>query len=191
MKGKNMKKILLIALSMLMAMNCSGCATLLGGIIGYQSGEAVAGAAIGAAIDIAGGISNSNKEKERKLERKEREKEEELERKESINIYTEEGYIRVGSISTQGRNFGDSLKNRFDSLGWKYTETTDTEARETRVIKRVIECTTTDNKEFTLELLREDNQDLLVFIKPDEPNTEFQSMITSQIGIWIRDIAGQ
>ena len=43
----------------------------------------------------------------------------------------------------------------------------------------------------TLELLREEDQDLLVFVKPTEPNIEFQSMITSQIGIWIRDIAGQ
>jgi len=37
---------------------CSGCATILGGIIGHQSGEAVAGAAIGAAIDFGDDIVN-------------------------------------------------------------------------------------------------------------------------------------
>ncbi len=33
---------------------CSGCATILGGIIGHQSGELCAGLAIGAAVDFGG-----------------------------------------------------------------------------------------------------------------------------------------
>ena len=37
---------------------CSGCATILGGIIGHQSGELAAGLAIGAAVDFGDNIIN-------------------------------------------------------------------------------------------------------------------------------------
>ncbi len=37
---------------------CSGCATILGGIIGHQSGELAAGLAIGAAVDFGDNIVN-------------------------------------------------------------------------------------------------------------------------------------
>jgi hypothetical protein len=45
---------LLLAITLLI---CSGCGTILGGIIGYQSGELCAGMAIGAAVDFGGDIA--------------------------------------------------------------------------------------------------------------------------------------
>lgn len=53
-----MFKSLFLLLSLaVIALSCSGCATLLGGIIGYQSGELCAGMAIGAAVDFSGDIA--------------------------------------------------------------------------------------------------------------------------------------
>jgi hypothetical protein len=43
---------LLLLLLAAVAIQCSGCATILGGIIGYQSAELCAGLAIGAAVDF-------------------------------------------------------------------------------------------------------------------------------------------
>jgi hypothetical protein len=52
-----MIKRLLCALSLsVVALQCSGCATILGGIIGYQSAELCAGLAIGAAVDFTDDI---------------------------------------------------------------------------------------------------------------------------------------
>ena len=48
--------VLLLTLSVI-GLTCSGCATILGGIIGYQSGELAAGLAIGAAIDFGDDIA--------------------------------------------------------------------------------------------------------------------------------------
>ncbi len=184
-----MKKLILAVVLILVAFNCSGCMTILGGIIGYQSGEAVAGAAIGAGIDITFGVISRIHQKEEEKKQQEKEKEREIERKEAIKIYPEEGYIRVGSISAEGKIYGDELKRKFDNIGWQYSEVS--KERSNDISKRVFSCKTSDNKEFTLELMRETNQDLLIFIKPAEPNKEFQSMATSQVGIWIREIAGQ
>ncbi len=53
-----MLKPLFLSLSLaIITLTCSGCATILGGIIGYQSGEACAGMAIGAAVDFSGDIA--------------------------------------------------------------------------------------------------------------------------------------
>ncbi|MBN1974780.1 MAG: hypothetical protein JW787_14160 [Sedimentisphaerales bacterium] len=186
-----MKKMLLAGVLMLAGIHCTGCATIVGGIIGYQSGEAVAGAAIGAAIDITGAIISNIEHKEEEQKREIQEKEREIKRKEAIKIYAEEGYIRVGSISATGKMYGEELKRKFDNIGWQYTEVTEKPSREDALTKRVFQCQTTDDKKFTLELLREKNQDLLVFIKPAEANKELQSMVTSQVGIWVREIAGQ
>jgi hypothetical protein len=186
-----MKKLLLIAVLMLAAFNFSGCATIAGSIIGYQSGELAAGAAIGAAIDITGAVLAGMHQKEAEKKQEEKNKEREKKINESINIYTEEGYIRVGKISAEGRNFGEEFRKKFDNIGWRYSETTERPSLTEKIVKRVFICKTTDDKEFTLELLRETNQDLLVFIKPTDANKELQSMVTSQVGIWIREIAGQ
>lgn len=51
-------KILMWAGAVFVCLYCSGCATILGGIIGYQSNEMWAGAAIGAALDFGGDIAN-------------------------------------------------------------------------------------------------------------------------------------
>jgi len=54
----SLMKTFALCVVLLACLCCSGCATILGGIIGYQSGELVAGAAIGAALDFGGDIAN-------------------------------------------------------------------------------------------------------------------------------------
>ena len=51
-----LKQVIFISLLSVVAFTCGGCATILGGIIGYQSGEMVAGMAIGAAVDFGDDI---------------------------------------------------------------------------------------------------------------------------------------
>ena len=186
-----MKKMLLMTLLILIAVYGSGCATILGGIIGYQSGEAVAGAAIGAAIDITSAISSHAQQNKSRKEQKERDKELEQKHKEAIKIYDEEGYIRVGSIVAENKNIADRLQQRFDDLNWKYIEITDKPDRKDQISRRVFQIKLVDQKEFTLELFSEKNRDLLIFIKPAEPDREFQSMLTSQIGLWMQKISEQ
>lgn len=56
-KETKMTTRLLCALSLsVVSLQCSGCATILGGIIGYQSAELCAGLAIGAAVDFSDDI---------------------------------------------------------------------------------------------------------------------------------------
>jgi hypothetical protein len=53
-----MLKSLLLSLTLAtITLSCSSCATILGGIIGHQSGELCAGLAIGAAVDFSGDIA--------------------------------------------------------------------------------------------------------------------------------------
>lgn len=184
-----MKKVLLVCVLIMVAVNCSGCMTILGGIIGYQSGEALAGAAIGAGIDITGTIISHMHNKEKEKKQQEEQKEREIKLKEAIKIFPEEGFVRVGSISAGGKIYSEELKKKFDNMGWQYSEVSNEQSPE--ISKKTFACKTSENKEFTLELMRETNQDLLIFIKPAETNKEFQSMVTSQVGIWIREIAGQ
>jgi len=52
-----MQRGLCLLFLVVVALQCSGCATILGGIIGYQSAELCAGLAIGAAVDFGDDIA--------------------------------------------------------------------------------------------------------------------------------------
>lgn len=52
-----MRKGLVSAFLIVICLHCNGCATLLGGIIGYQSAELCAGLAIGAAVDFGDDVA--------------------------------------------------------------------------------------------------------------------------------------
>jgi len=52
-----LKQIIFLLTLSVIGLTCSGCATILGGIIGYQSGELAAGLAIGAAVDFGDDIA--------------------------------------------------------------------------------------------------------------------------------------
>ncbi|MBN2063294.1 MAG: hypothetical protein JW745_00715 [Sedimentisphaerales bacterium] len=56
-----MKKVIVSLLLIILTLNCSGCFSIVGSIIGYQSGELLAGLLIGAGIDAGVAIANEAK----------------------------------------------------------------------------------------------------------------------------------
>ena len=85
-----------------MTIACSGCFTALGAIIGYQSGELVAGALIGAGIDTGIVISD-------KLE----------ENSEDLAIELDKGKISA-RIAGNGPDYIKYVEEAFDAEGWGY-----------------------------------------------------------------------
>jgi len=167
-----MKKILLIVLMVLSTIHLSGCATIIGGIIGHQSGEAVAGAAIGAAVDTICLLSK-------------RAKKEEI--KKSVKVHPELGYIRVGSIAAKKKNVETNLKKRFQETHWTLEQMeTQSQGKEISIIK--YQCKTYKGKNFIMEITKEQRQDLRIYIKLDEENNEDRGLITSQVGLWVKEM---
>lgn len=115
-----LKSILLVLVLAIIALTSSGCATILGGIIGYQSGELAAGLAIGAAVDfgddIVRGIGQMTAKQEN-LRRDFLEKSDfDSERGEitlPINPFNQQ---RVGEITQK-------LQNKFIENGWDWRRT--------------------------------------------------------------------
>ena len=173
-----MSKVLLAAILALMMVYASGCATILGGIIGHQSGEAVAGAAIGAAVDFGGGIVNAvggmlGADK----------------KKDTVKVCSELGYIRIAGSITKSKNLTKQLHKKFEEVSWQWSETAG-ESSDKEISNLIYRCRTTEGREFTLEFFSEERQDLRIYIKPAEESKELRSMLTSQIGIWTSDIIG-
>lgn len=168
-----MKKFFLAVILTTITVSSSGCATIIGGIIGYQSGEAVAGAAIGAAIDIVSHISEAEKEKQKK---------------ENVKIFPDMGYLRIDNRTAQNRNLTDKLLEKFQTLGWQYNEIKSDSADGNAISSRIWQCRAADSREFTLEVFNEKSQDLRIYVRPSQENPEFKSMLTSQIGFWVQEI---
>ena len=79
---------------------------------------------------------------------------------------------------------------KFDIIGWQYSEDKEATTLGDEISRKIFECRTTDDRQFRLSIIRERDQDIILLIEPDERNNEYQSMVTSQIGIWVREIAG-
>ena len=99
---KYTRNVIMAVLLISMTVGCGGCFTALGAIIGYQSGEILAGALIGAGIDAGIGLA------------------EEADRQsENLTIEPEKGRI-FAKISCNGVDFTDSIEKAFDGEGWNY-----------------------------------------------------------------------
>ncbi len=144
-----MKKILLIVLMVLSTIHVSGCATILGGIIGHQSGEAAAGVAIGAGVDVICALSGMAKKEEIKK---------------SVKVHPELGYIRVGSIAAKKKNVETDLKKRFQETHWTL-EKVETQSPEKEISVIKYQCKTYKGKNFIMEITKEQRQDLRIYIK--------------------------
>ena len=171
-----MRTITLIAVSVVAAICLSGCATIVGGIIGHQSGEAVAGAAIGAAFDfgddVVGTIGAVFKGKEEQ---------------EKIKIYSDSAYIRVDRSIAGRRNVTKKLQKKFDDVSWHWGEGS-RQSTDKEVSQTAYQCRTAEGKEFTLQFFDEKRQDLRIYVKTPGEDREFAGMLTSQIGIWMSEI---
>ena len=156
----------------------SGCATILGGIIGHQSGEMCAGMAIGAAVDIVGGLMGQQHEKERK---------EAAEEAKAVTVYSDMGYIRAGKCLT-GQELERKLKDKFAAMSWECRELQDTHTQGD-VSTKMYSCRTQQGKVFEMELFREKCEDMRIYVRTPEGDDELRGLITSQVGLWVSEIA--
>jgi len=167
-----MKNFILTLLLLTLTTCASGCATILGGIIGHQSGEACAGMAIGAAVDfgddIARAIGEAFGDK-------------------TVNVYSELGYVRIDAKTADKKCLKQKLEKRFAEASWKILNKEST-SKTDKIKSCKYYCQTSEGKEFTLEFFTEKNQDLRIYIKTTEENNELQGLITSRIGLWATEI---
>ena len=99
---KNLKNLVMVVMLVGITFTCSGCWTALGAIIGHQSGELLAGAIIGAGIDVGLGVA---KEADRQSE--------------NLKVEREKGKI-FAKLSANGSEFVDFAEKVFDGEGWDY-----------------------------------------------------------------------
>lgn len=156
----------------------SGCATILGGIIGHQSGEACAGMAIGAAIDFGGDIA-------RCISQAAANPEKEFQQKSELDV-------SCGTIELPGNAFTASrmmrvnkgLQDKFVQNGWA-CNIVEKKAKTGLFCKDDFrekwECATDQNQPFTLELHIKQDEDQKISVQiPDESQAD-RAAVTSQI----------
>ena len=162
---------------------CSGCATILGGIIGYQSGELAAGLAIGAALDFGGDIVNGVgqllTDKEVRFEQK-------------VSLDTEEGKIEFAKsdFSTEKmERLIHNLKKKFEQNGWSYTMVQKKRLTGRTLLSEKWHCKDGDGKEFELSILKEKCKDTQILIKPTDEDTLSRHAITIEVYNWLKEAA--
>ena len=181
-----MKIVLLTSLLVFLISLTSGCATILGGIIGHQSGETCAGMAIGAAFDFGDGIA-------RGISQTMANPEKEFRQKSEINA-------KCGTIQLPGNAFTTSrmirvnkeLQDKFMQNGW--TCSVIEKSAKTGLFckddfKEKWECSTAQNCQFTLNLhVQQDEDQELSVQMPDQSQAE-RAEITMQIYMWLEEIS--
>ncbi len=177
-----MKKTLLTLLLTTIAMYTLGCATILGGIIGYQSGELVAGAAIGAAVDfgddIAEGLGQLFTDKEVRFEQK-------------VSLDSKEGRISLAKSDfslERVEKLIRKLEKKFEENGWSYTLVEKKNRVGRTLLSEKWHCKKPDDGEFELSVLREKHKDTQVSIEPvGEEALSSRDAITVQVYTWLKE----
>jgi hypothetical protein len=162
---------------------CSGCATILGGIIGYQSGEAVAGAAIGAAIDfgddIVNGIGHLLTDKKTRFEQK-------------VSIDSQEGKIEFAKSDFSASKIEMlmcKLAKKFEQNGWASTLIQKKRLQGRTLLSEKWQCKDAGGNEFELSVLREKCKDTQILIEPSDENADKRNAITIHIYNWLKEAA--
>jgi len=162
---------------------CSGCATILGGIIGYQSGEAVAGAAIGAALDFGGDIANGIgyllTDKKTRFEQK-------------VSFDSEEGEIRFAKSEFPAKKMEwlmRKLEKKFERNGWSYTMVQKKRATRRILILEKWSCLDDRGIEFELSISQEKCKDARIMIEPIDEDAMSRHEITIKVYNWLKEAA--
>jgi len=162
---------------------CSGCATILGGIIGYQSGELAAGLAIGAALDFGGDIVNGVgqllTDKEVRYEQK-------------VTLDTEEGKIEFAKSDFSAEKMERlmrKLEKKFEQNGWSYTMVQKKRLTGRTLLSEKWRCKDSDGKEFELSILREKCKDAKILIVPIDEDELSRHAITIEVYNWLKEAA--
>ena len=181
-----MKRIFLALILLLLISFSSGCATILGGIIGHQSGETCAGLAIGAAVDFGGDIA-------RCICHAAANPKEEFRQKSEMNA-------NCGTIQLPGNAFTPKrmvcvtrgLQEEFSKNGWTYKvveKTAKTGVFCKDDFREKWDCITAQGSPFTLNLhIRQDeNQELSIQV-PENSQAD-RAEITIQIYNWLEAVS--
>jgi len=162
---------------------CCGCATILGGIIGHQSGELVAGAAIGAAVDFGGDIVNGlgqllTDEKAR-FEQK-------------VSLDSEEGKIEFAKSNFSTKKMERlmrKLEKKFEQNGWSHTMVQKKRLKGRTLLSEKWLCKDGDGKEFELSILKEKCKDTQILIEPADEDALGKNAITVEVYNWLKEAA--
>ncbi len=162
---------------------CSGCATILGGIIGHQSGEAVAGAAIGAAIDfgddIVNGIGLLLTDKKTRFEQ-------------TVSLDSDEGKIEFAKSDFPANKIEmmiRKLEKKFEQNGWSYTTVQKKRLQGRTLLSEKWHCRDINGNEFELSILREKCKDTQILIELTDENKRSRNAITIEIYNWLKEAA--
>jgi hypothetical protein len=181
-----MKKAgLLIVLGSMVLLN-SGCATILGGIIGYQSGEACAGMAIGAAVDfgddVARGISQMLADVDKEFQKK-------------ASVNTDEGMISLPAVAFTTKRMPtvtQSLRARMVEDGWTAELAEKTAETGWFCKDRFFErwrCATSDGEAFGIHIhYKQDENQTLHIIVPEDSSAD-KAAITARIFKYLGEIS--
>jgi len=162
---------------------CSGCATILGGIIGYQSGELAAGLAIGAALDFGGDIANGVgyllTDKKTRFEQK-------------VSLNSEDGRIefaKSGFSVDKMEELMRKLEKKFGQNGWSNTMIQKKRLQGRTLLLEKWQCKDVNGNEFELSILREKCKDTQILIEHTGEDVLSKNAITIEIYNWLKEAA--
>jgi hypothetical protein len=173
-------KVMIWTAALFVCLYCSGCATILGGIIGYQSNEMWAGAAIGAALDFGGGIANGLgqmlTDKETRFEQK-------------VSLDSEQGTIELARSDFSAEKVEDmmrSLEGSFEQNGWSCSLVEKKVSTGRILLSEKWKCKDAGGGEFELNLLQEKCKPAKISIEQIGQTPINRGVITIQIYEWLK-----
>ena len=174
------RKVLMWTVALFVCLYCSGCATILGGIIGYQSNEMWAGAAIGAALDFGGDIANGLgqmlTDKETRFEQK-------------VSLDSEQGTIEFARSDFSTEKVEDmmrSLEGKFGQNGWSYSLVEKKVSTGRILLSEKWKCKDAGGGEFELNLLHEKCKPVKISIEQVGQTPINRGVTTIQIYEWLK-----
>jgi hypothetical protein len=157
--------------------------TILGGIIGYQSGELAAGLAIGAALQFGGGIVDGVggllTDKETRFEQK-------------VSLDSENGRIclaRSDFSPERVEKLVRRLGKKFQENGWSYTPVQKKKRAGCSTLSEKWQCVDAGGGEFELNFSRERCRDTQILIGSVDKGTLSRGEITIEVYRLFREAA--
>lgn len=182
------RHVLFVLLLSFIALTCNGCATILGGIIGHQSGELCAGLAIGAAVDFGDDIVRGVCQ----VTAREENLQKDFQEKSTFDAAKGEITIPICSFSRQRiACLTEKLQDTFQDNNWTCQRTLKTVKTPWFGPTRWEEnwnCTTAESESvqsFVLKINFRSNRDTEIHIKPADCSAEQTAAITSQVHEWL------
>ncbi len=176
-----MRRIMLFAVLVLAVFSAGGCATLIGGIIGHQSGEAVAGAIIGAGIDFGGGIIDGIGGLLTPAQKR-------FEQKSSLDSATGRITLARGEYPVDKvEKMTAALAVKLEENGWSRTMMEKKIQTGNTLFFEKWQCNNADAQEFTLSVLRERHKDTQVTIETSEESTVNKDAVSVDVYAWLKD----